>query len=354
MKNTHKKNRQHNNKTKKNTKTMVNKCMETYVDKKVKYWTKDYNKEIEKLEKNKNLTKEEEKLLTKLKKQRKSQIMILKKNYKLENCNINCKNTILESGSPNQLPKSMKKKFNYNKPLIKILSKRRKDIFKNKTNVLRENFYENTPDQIKKKLIKEGAISQCISPSSNLTGGSIIFENSKMIKTNETFDGKPFFRKVFYIDETNMENQLRLEQAAKTEIYIVKLLMKNPDANIVTYYDVNDKYVEMEELDITSKLDKNKVIETMERVKEFLQSIGIMYIDWKPDNIGISKDGIYKLYDFDASGVVELKNPNVWIVKPLEYYSYRKAIENGITDPKEIDNYSFVKGLDIVDKYRYV
>jgi hypothetical protein len=149
MKNTHKKNKQHNNKTKKNThkknkqhnnskkntKSMVNKCMETYIPKKVEYWTEDYTKEIEKLEKNKNLTKEEEKLLTKLKKQRKSQIMILKKNYKLDNCNINCKNTILESGSPNQLPKSMKKKFNYNKPLIKILSKRRKDIFKNKTNV---------------------------------------------------------------------------------------------------------------------------------------------------------------------------------------------------------------------------
>ena len=167
MKNTHKKNNQQNNKTKKN---MVNKCMQTYVDKKVKYWTEDYTKEIEKLEKNKNLTKEEDKLLTKLKKQRKSQIMILKKNYKLENCNFNCKNTILESGSPNQLPKSMKKKLNYNKPLIKILSKRRKDIFKNKTNVLVDNFHENTPDEIKQKLVKEGAISDCSLPLN--TGGS--------------------------------------------------------------------------------------------------------------------------------------------------------------------------------------
>ena len=130
--------------------------------------------------------------------------------------------------------------------------------------------------------------------------------------------------------------------------------MKNQNHNIVTYYNVNDKYIEMEELDVTSKLDKIKVIETMEKVKEFLQSIGIMYIDWKPDNIGISKDGNYKLYDFDASGVVDLKNSKVWIVKPLEYYNYNKAIKNGITDPKEIDNYSFVKGMDIVDKYRYV
>jgi serine/threonine protein kinase len=130
--------------------------------------------------------------------------------------------------------------------------------------------------------------------------------------------------------------------------------MKNPNPNIVTYYDVNDKYVDMEELDITSKLDKNKVIETMEKVKDFLHSIGIMYIDWKPDNIGIGKDGEYKLYDFDASGVVDLINPNVWNVEPLEYYSYRKAIENGITHPKEIDNYSFDKGMDVNNKYRYL
>ena len=41
--------RKHNKTKKKNTKTMVNKCMETFVDKKVKYWTEDYTKEIEKL-----------------------------------------------------------------------------------------------------------------------------------------------------------------------------------------------------------------------------------------------------------------------------------------------------------------
>jgi serine/threonine protein kinase len=206
--------------------------------------------------------------------------------------------------------------------------KRRKDIIKNKTN-----------------------ISHC-----SLKGGSIIFENGDKIKTDETFNGKPFFRKVFYIAETNsdIEKKIRLEQAAKAEIYIVKLLMKNPNPNIVTFYEINDKYVEMEELDITTKLDKNKLISIMEKVKDFLQSLGIMYIDWKPDNIGISKDGIYKLFDFDVSGVIDLNNPNVWKVKPLEYYSYNKAIKNGITNPKEIDNYSFVKGLDINDKYRYL
>jgi hypothetical protein len=158
MKNTRKKSNQNNNKTKKNS---VNKCMETFAEKKVKYWTEDYTKEIRELEK-KPQTKENRKLLTKLKKQKKNQTKSLKKLYKLYNCNINCKNTLLEPGAPNQIPKSMQKEYHDSKPLIKIFNKQRKEIFKNKTNVLIDNFYENTPEQTKKQLLKEGAISNCL------------------------------------------------------------------------------------------------------------------------------------------------------------------------------------------------
>jgi hypothetical protein len=158
MKNTRKKTNQSNNKTKKNT---IKKCMETFVEKKIKYWTNDINKQIKKLENN-NITKEEQKLLTKLKKQRKNQTNNLKKQYKLYNCNINCRNTLLEPGPPNQIPKSMCKEYNNNKKLIKIFNNQRKTIFNNKTNVLIDNFYEKTPDKVKNQLIKEGAISQCV------------------------------------------------------------------------------------------------------------------------------------------------------------------------------------------------
>ena len=176
----------------------------------------------------------------------------------------------------------------------------------------------------------------------NLTGGSIIFKDGKMNQTNETYKGKPFFRKVFYYDETNsdIEKKVRLANAAKAEIAVVNILMKNPHPNIATYYKVNNEYVEMEELDIRAEKDKNKVIESMEKVKKFLQSLGIMYIDWKTDNIGISKDGTYKLFDFDVSGLVDL-NTNKWIVKPLEYWSYNKAIENGCETPQQIDDFAF-------------
>jgi hypothetical protein len=158
MKNTRKKPNKSNNKTKKNN---IKKCMETFVENKIKYWTIDINKQIKKLD-NKKLTKTEHKLVTELKKQRKDQINQLKKQYKLYNCNINCKDTLLEPGLSNQIPKSMRKELNDNKELIKIYNNQRKTIFNNKTNVLVDNFYENTPNKIKSQLIKEGAISQCI------------------------------------------------------------------------------------------------------------------------------------------------------------------------------------------------
>lgn len=149
-----------NNKTKKN---IIKNCMDTFVKKKTEYWTSDIDEQIKHLDKKKNLTKEEEKLYSKLKKQKTIEIKRYNKLYKLYNCNIHCKNTLLEPGPPNKIPNSMKKKEYHNdKKLIKFYSDVRKNIFEGKTNVLIDSFHENTPDKIKKELIKEGAISQCV------------------------------------------------------------------------------------------------------------------------------------------------------------------------------------------------
>lgn len=337
MKNTRKKN---NNKN--NNKNKTKKCMETFVKKKLDYWTNFMDEQIKKLENNKNLSKDEKKILNKLKKEKKNQKNINKQKqlFQLSNCNINCKNTLLEPGSPDQIPKSMRKEYNNDKRLIKAFTQKRKDIFKNKRNVLIDNFYENIPEVTKKKLIKEGAISECTPFFYNLTGGSKIYKNGDITKTDETFNGNPFFRKVFYDDKANTERYIDLRKAANAEIQISSILIKNPFPNIVTFYEINNDYIDMEELDVETKLNPEKVKETMEKVKDFLQSLGIMYIDWKIDNIGISKDGTYKLFDFDVSGLVDLKT-NDWIIKPLEYWSYNTAIENGYTTPKDIDDYSF-------------
>lgn len=171
-----------------------------------------------------------------------------------------------------------------------------------------------------------------------MTIKSKIYSSDGMITDiNETYNGKPFFRKIF--DNSIPHNIDRLKEA-KVEYTIAAFLQKNPHPNIVTYYVVTETHVDMEELDIVSELDEIKVIEIMKNVKDFLQKSGIMYIDWKKDNIGISLDGTYKLFDFDVSGVINLQT-NKWIIKPLEYWSYNRAIKMGCETPQQIDDCSF-------------
>jgi hypothetical protein len=87
--------------------------------------------------------------------------------------------------------------------------------------------------------------------------------------------------------------------------------------------------------------DLNEIIEVMSKVKDFLQTLGIMYVDWKFDNMGKSVDGKYKLFDFDASGLSDLKTQE-WKLKANHiYWSYKEAIKNGAQTPKEIDDWSF-------------
>jgi serine/threonine protein kinase len=110
---------------------------------------------------------------------------------------------------------------------------------------------------------------------------------------------------------------------------------------IVTYYSVTDEYIDME-LVKPIKQYKYNLKEIMKPVKEYLQSLGIMYIDWKTDNIGKSfNDNKLKLFDFNASGLINIET-NEWIIKPVEtFWNYSHAIKNGCKTPKEIDNYSF-------------
>jgi serine/threonine protein kinase len=144
---------------------------------------------------------------------------------------------------------------------------------------------------------------------------------------NSLHFGKHFFRK-----ETNSR-----------EIEIVKLLQTHPHPNIVTFYTISPKqyYIDMEFLDTHVEIPKEKLIETMKGVKDHLQSLGILYIDWKPDQMGISEDGTIKLYDFDMSALID-PNTKAWIIHPTDIaFAYRQAEEAGLKDPREIDNYTF-------------
>ena len=134
---------------------------------------------------------------------------------------------------------------------------------------------------------------------------------------------------------------------ATRESKIAEILKNNSHINIVNIYDVNvnDKYIDMEMVSVNEDYDKKKLQIDMIKAKEHLQSLGIIYFDWKPDNTGLGLDGNYKLFDFDASGIIDL-NTKEWIVKPVfAYWSYRMAEKAGLTDPFEMDNYTFEIGL---------
>lgn len=155
-------------------------------------------------------------------------------------------------------------------------------------------------------------------------GGKIFTYDGKIAKTDDLYEGKDFFQKM----TTN-----------ETEKKICKRLMENPHKNIVKIYEVGNDYIKMEMLNTDlAGINESKIKEKMIGVKNYLQGLGIMYIDWKLDNIGISEDGELKLFDFDASGIIE---PIKWESKPPEYYSYREAIKNGMNNPLGIDDYIF-------------
>ena len=167
-------------------------------------------------------------------------------------------------------------------------------------------------------------------------GGSVIYNDGTLTYTDKTYDGIPFLRKMFYYSTPPTKKQKQIVFAEKN---IVQLLMLNPFPNIVNYFFVNNKYVDMEELDVEN-IQKKDIIEPMMQVKSHLQHLGIMYIDWKIDNIGMDKNGTCKLFDFDSSGFIDIHTQE-WIIEPIHSFSYKKAIENGCTTPIEIDNWSF-------------
>lgn len=173
-------------------------------------------------------------------------------------------------------------------------------------------------------------------------------ESNSTEKTDETYEGKPFFRKNYGAPHW------LLDYSKQVELAIIKILMThhNHHPNIVTYYNIGSNHVDMEQVNseksnplfseqpLLTREDLNIIIEAMTNVKEFLQSLGIMYIDWKFDNMGKSVDGSYKLFDFDASGLIDLTS-NEWKLKPQHFWSYNEAIKNGAKTPKEIDDWSF-------------
>jgi hypothetical protein len=112
------------------------------------------------------------KLLKKINKKAKTFKYTKKQKKELENtcnlhyCNPDCKGTIFQKGKqmPNLTELKQLKGSKKNKNWFQnFTQKMRKNIFKGKTNVLNNGFYEKLPAKTRKILRKQGALSGCAS-----------------------------------------------------------------------------------------------------------------------------------------------------------------------------------------------
>jgi len=171
---------------------------------------------------------------------------------------------------------------------------------------------------------------------------SIVFFNFIMYdieKDTLTHTWKGSFRKVY-------PNTAKHEPYRLREKQLIEHLQKHPPhPNVVTFHRVTDRYIDMDYLyPLTDQDTFDLILPVLTQVKTFLQSIGIIYMDWKRDNVAKGRNG-YTLIDFDHSGLVDKEDLNVldfhipWIVEPSGW-SYAQA-KRVCGTPKEMDEWSF-------------
>jgi len=155
------------NSTDENNSIRTKKCINTFVKNKSKKYLeqiKALKKMLEKEARSK-FKNDKTQLNASLKRIKDFTSFTPEKNKFLENadakiyCNIGCKNTILESGD--KLPERYYKDYKNNKEMIKVFEEQRKKLFGEKTDVLKDNFYEKSPKKYVNEIKKEGAISLC-------------------------------------------------------------------------------------------------------------------------------------------------------------------------------------------------
>lgn len=141
------------------------------------------------------------------------------------------------------------------------------------------------------------------------------------------------FRKVLRTyDESNM-----------TEFRIAKMLLQNPQPNVVKIYDAvmdgDTCFIDMEYLN-DDYVPLEKYEEDFKNGLKQLHSLGIIYIDIKQDNIGYStRDQVFKIYDFDCSGIVNEDNNKAWLYPPFESHMFKsvKHHEQSVNTLFELD-----------------
>ena len=107
------------------------------------------------------------------------------------------------------------------------------------------------------------------------------------------------------------------------ELEIAKILMKNPQKNVVRVLKISTKtkqpYIDYQKLDTDKDLNiKSKYVRRdIKSGLSNLHNLNIIYVDLKDDNIGydsVSKE--WRIFDFDGSGICN-KSKSKWIIEPF-------------------------------------
>jgi hypothetical protein len=132
-------------------------------------------------------------------------------------------------------------------------------------------------------------------------------------------------------------NVYRKPNPNNIEKYIASVVKSNPHPNIVTVYEVNDDYIEMEKLTTNcggySEDDLNNA-------RMYFMSNNIAYLDWTEDNFGKDAQGKTKVYDFNFSGLMNSDKAS-WRVEPWPGRVYIDSKNAGCKTPIEFEEYSF-------------
>jgi hypothetical protein len=111
--------------------------------------------------------------------------------------------------------------------------------------------------------------------------------------------------------------------------------MNNPHPNIVRIYAATPEKIDMELVRPVDDVDFSQ----LELAKEHMQNLGISYMDWKIDNVGIGRNGKLKVYDFDSSCLFD---GNTFTHLPNNIgFRHANARKNGYVTPRNINNASF-------------
>ena len=138
------------------------------------------------------------------------------------------------------------------------------------------------------------------------------------------------------LKETNAE-KINCNLVTVYDVFPSKIILEYLPTILITENEMKGINESNNSMKRINKMNKGFLKSSIDNARIFLNNIGIVYIDYKLDNIGIDENGNYKLFDFDSSGIVNI-NENKWMIEPPNHFVYCKLKKQyGSTIKNKID-----------------